>query len=311
MATYEFTHVVYYFDLGGGSNFYFDDNNFAGTLSDGDADTTFETGDTPSGGLTSGGASTALTYLGTTVIDGTTFPVFSGINNEIHVYMWKAPIDAQDPITITNASYTVCFAAGTAITTPCGSKAVETLAIGDLITTQDGRAVPVKWIGRQSLHRAFTPVDRFEPVRVAAGALGGGLPHTDLVLTSDHALIIDGLAVNAGALVNGTTITRVPRAELPERVTYYHIETDAHDVIMANGAAAETFVDYIGRRVFDNYPEYVALYGDEPVIAEMPLTRVSSRRQLPADLRARFGIPDFAEDVTADALAFMAARRVA
>ena len=51
--------------------------------------------------------------------------------------------------------------------------------------------------GGQTLH----------PVRVSAGALGNGLPHTELVLTADHALIIDGLAINTGALVNGTTIT--------------------------------------------------------------------------------------------------------
>lgn len=310
MATYDFTHTVYYFDLGA-VKFLFQTNATPGTLEDGDPDTTFESGDTPTGGLASSGIPSSLTYLGTTVIDGETWPVFSGINSEIHVYMTQAPVAAPDPLSITSQSFTVCFAAGTAIETPYGSTAVEALSIGDMITTQDGRAVPVKWIGRQTLLRAFTPVDRFEPVRVSAGALGGGLPHTDLVLTADHALIIDGLAVNAGALVNGTTITRVPSSELPERVTYYHIETAAHDTILANGAAAETFVDYIGRRVFDNHAEYVALYGDEPVIAEMTLPRVSSRRQLPADLRARFGISDFADDVTADARAFLEARRVA
>lgn len=181
----------------------------------------------------------------------------------------------------------VCFAAGTLIATPDGETKVETLKIGDLITCEDGRAVPVKWIGRQTLHKIFTPAERFVPVRVSAGALGNGQPHSDLVLTADHALILDGLAINASALVNGTTIAYEPIDSLPDRVTYYHIETENHDVILANGAPAETYVDYIARRAFDNHAEYLALYGEENPIREMPLPRVSAARLVPPTIRAR------------------------
>ncbi|WP_439138116.1 Hint domain-containing protein [Roseicyclus sp.] len=177
----------------------------------------------------------------------------------------------------------VCFGAGTLIATPEGETSVEALRIGDLILTADGRAVPVKWIGRQTIVSLFAG-DRARPVRVAAGALGDGLPHTDLVLTADHALILDGLAINAGALVNGTTIALDPA---PDRATYYHVETEEHDIILANGVPAETFVDYVGRKVFDNYAEYVGIYGQERAITEMTLGRISSARMVPAALRAR------------------------
>jgi len=173
------------------------------------------------------------------------------------------------------------------IATPEGEAAVEDLEIGDLVTTADGRAVPVKWIGRQTVSKLFTPAERFEPVRVAAGALGDGLPHTDLVLTADHALILDGLAINAGALVNGTTITLDPKESLPERVTYYHIETEGHEVILANGAAAETYVDYIQRAAFDNHAEYLDLYGEDRTIREMDLPRVAAARLVPPTIKAR------------------------
>jgi hypothetical protein len=182
---------------------------------------------------------------------------------------------------------TICFAAGTLIATLEGEQTVETLTIGDILLTQDGRSVPVKWVGRQTVHKLFTPAERFAPVRVAAGALGEGLPHTDLVLTADHALIIDDLAINAGALVNGTTIAYEPIDSLPERITYYHIETQNHDVILANGAPAETFIDYIGRKAFDNFAEYIDLYGEERAISEMDRPRVSAARLLPPDIRAR------------------------
>lgn len=117
--------------------------------------------------------------------------------------------------------------------------------------------------------------------------MGAGLPHTDLVLTADHALILDGFAVTAGALVNGTTITLDPLASLPAQVTYYHVETENHDVILANGAAAETFIDYPGRRVFDNHADYVARYGTERSIAEMPLPRDVAARLVPPAIKER------------------------
>lgn len=190
-------------------------------------------------------------------------------------------------ITLQNTtSFTVCFAPGTLIATPAGKTTVETLRIGDLIATADGRAVPIRWIGQQTVAKFFAG-ERARPVRVCAGALGDGLPHTDLVLTADHALILDGLAINAGALVNGTTITLEPLAAVPDRVTRYHIETEEHDIIHANGAAAETFVDYVQRQGFDNYAEYVALYGGERIIAEMPVPRISTARLVPPNLRKR------------------------
>lgn len=183
-------------------------------------------------------------------------------------------------------AFTYCFAAGTGIATPTGEVAVENLAIGDLVLSADGRNVPVRWIGRQTVSTLFGG-QAARPVRIAVGALGAGLPHRDLTVTADHGMMIDGLVINAGALVNGTTITLVPLAELATRVTYYHIETSDHEVILANGAAAETFVDYAGRAAFDNYAEYLALYGAPQMIAELHAPRITSARLLPESIRAR------------------------
>lgn len=180
----------------------------------------------------------------------------------------------------------VCFGEGTLIATPQGDRAVETLAIGDLILTSDGRAVPVKWIGRQSVHKLFTPATRFCPVRISKGALAENTPQSDLVVTSDHGILVGEVMVNAGALVNGTTIARVPADALADRVTYYHVETENHDVILAAGTPAETFVDATTRRAFDNYEEYVAAFGEEtrsmPVLS---FPRAISRRQVPEHVR--------------------------
>lgn len=187
----------------------------------------------------------------------------------------------------------VCFAAGTMIATPEGEVAVETLSIGDMVMTASGDQVPVKWIGHQTIKQSTVSTSQ-APVRVSKDALAQGQPNQDLVLTASHGLIIDDLVINAGALVNHDSITYVPSNELPASVTYYHVETDAHEVIIANGIEAETYIDYIDRQVFDNYAEYVALYGIETRVVEMPRHRISSRRLLPLALRERLGIQDIA-----------------
>jgi hypothetical protein len=183
-----------------------------------------------------------------------------------------------------DSEFSACFAPETMIATPDGERAVQNLSIGDHVLTDDGRSVPIKWIGVQTVIPIFQPPERSAPVRITKDAFGPCVPHQDLVLTADHALICEGFAIIAGALVNGSTIRLDPT---PERATYYHIETEDHEVILANGVPAETYVDYAGRRVFDNYAQYIALYGEDKTIDEMPLPRITAARLVPPRIRDR------------------------
>uniref|UniRef100_UPI000FD9B2AB Hint domain-containing protein n=1 Tax=Nioella ostreopsis TaxID=2448479 RepID=UPI000FD9B2AB len=205
-----------------------------------------------------------------------------------------ATLDAADGTTdgVIELGNVACFCAGTRIATPTGCHAVEALAIGDRILTAEGRAVPVKWIGRQTVVTRFGPAERLMPVRFAAGSLGKGLPQTDLTVTADHGMLVEGVICHAGALVNGTTITRVPLAEMGETYTVYHVETENHEIILANGAPAETFIDNVSRRVFDNFAEFEALYGDVPEMEELPYPRAMSARQVPAWTRRGLMMPE-------------------
>ena len=78
----------------------------------------------------------------------------------------------------------------------------ETLQSGDRIRTETGDLVPIRWIGRQTLNKLYHG-PHMQPVRILAGALGDGLPHSDLIVTADHGMVLDGLVINASALVNG------------------------------------------------------------------------------------------------------------
>jgi hypothetical protein len=165
------------------------------------------------------------------------------------------------------------------------------LAIGDPVLTADGVVAPIRWIGRRSLHAygagGYLRADPLSvmPIRIEAGALAPCLPAGDLLVSPDHALLIDGILIQAGALVNGVSIRREHR--LPERFTFYHVELADHALILAEGMPAETFVDNVDRLAFDNWAEHEALYGNSPSIAEMPYARAQSHRQVPPEIRAR------------------------
>ena len=157
--------------------------------------------------------------------------------------------------------FIACFRRGTMIGTPAGETAVEALKIGDEVMTLAGEAAPVRWIGHRAYNGRF--VARNEallPICVRAGALGDGVPARDLHVSPAHALHIDGLLVPAEFLLNGTTISQ---AESVEEVEYFHVELDAHQVIFAEGAAAESFVDCDNRMMFANAGDYARLYPDD------------------------------------------------
>ena len=189
-----------------------------------------------------------------------------------------SPYATNQPVnSSTTGPFAYCFAKGTLIAIPSCEQPVETLQIGDLVRTSDGREVPVKWVGRQTINKLFAGV-RAQLVRINAGTLGN---HTDLYVTGDHGMILDDYIFNASALVNNRSISWVPLRETPAHQTVYHVETDHHDVILANGAASETYLDTPGRHAFDNYHEFLDPYGISPPIPESPMLRVASARVLP------------------------------
>jgi hypothetical protein len=149
----------------------------------------------------------------------------------------------------------VCFAAGTRILTARGEVAVETLSPGDLVATVSGAGAPMKpvvFLGRRHVVLAGNPhAAMLAPVRIRAGALGENTPHRDLLVSPDHCLLLDGQLVPARLLVNGETITIERRLA---EVTYFHIELEGHDAVLAEGAAAESWLDTGNRAWFENAP---------------------------------------------------------
>jgi hypothetical protein len=171
-----------------------------------------------------------------------------------------------------------CFCPGTLIATPRGGVAVEALQAGDMVLTAEG-PMPVRWLGVSHVSPRFADPMRVSPIRIAKGALGNGLPARDLRLSADHAVFIGGVLVQAGALVNGTTIVR--ETVSADTLTYYHVELPRHALLYAEGLESESYVDNVSSWCFANASTRPA----SGPVAEMPYPRVKAARQLPRNLR--------------------------
>lgn len=191
-------------------------------------------------------------------VTGESFTLIDGANGEIEI---------------------VCFLKGTHIATAQGAIEVQNLRAGDMVLTAQGEAKPIRWLGRSTISPRFADPLRAAPIRITAGALADNLPVRDLLVSPAHAMFIDGVLVQAGALVNGTSIRREAKGE--DNFTYYHVELDSHDLILAENTACESFIDNIDRMNFNNWAERES---SEPMV-EMAYPRAKSARQVPSALR--------------------------
>ena len=122
-----------------------------------------------------------------------------------------------------------------------------------------GTLTPITWIGRREVDCARHPQPRkVWPVRVAAGAFGPGRPHSDLFLSPDHAVYVNDVLIPIRHLINASTIAQMPM----DRVTYYHLELPQHDVLLAEGLPAESFLDLRDGSNYANRPGPTRLYPD-------------------------------------------------
>jgi hypothetical protein len=172
-----------------------------------------------------------------------------------------------------------CFMEGTLMRTQSGDVPVEMLKAGDLIILSDHTVTPLRWLGRSTVSAPFVDPVRMLPIRIKAGALVRDLPRRDLLVSPGHALLIDNILIEAGALVNCVSILR--EEDVPATFRYYHVELERHAVILAEGAPAESFVDNADRFVFDNWADHESLHPGPAPIEEMAYPRAKSQRQVP------------------------------
>ncbi|MBU2936836.1 MULTISPECIES: Hint domain-containing protein [Pacificibacter] len=145
--------------------------------------------------------------------------------------------------------FVICFTPGTAIATPRGEVAAETLKEGDKVFTRDNGVQEIRWVGQKDLTKAdFDRQESLAPVLIQKGALGNGLPERDLMvspqhrvlLTSDRAQLYFEEREVLSPAIHLVGMPGISQAR-PAQTSYIHFLCDNHEVVLSNGAWTETF----------------------------------------------------------------------
>ncbi len=174
----------------------------------------------------------------------------------------------------------LCFCAGTRIATPDGEMLVQDLRQGDLVRTASGAIRPLVWIGTGQVMVAPGRRSAATPVIVREGALADNVPNGNLRVTKGHSFLIDNVLIPVEFLVNHRSILWDDRAK---EVTIYHLELETHDILLANGAPAESYRDDGNRWLFQNANSGWGLPPQEPcapVLTGGPIVDAAWRRLL-------------------------------
>ena len=196
--------------------------------------------------------------------------------------------------TITNTI--VCFDDKTLIQTPSGHQEIGTMKAGDRVVTVDEGAQKIAWIGKRTLSSAqLVAFPHLKPVRIRADALGGGVPRRDLLVSPQHRILLvskvaermfgqEEIFVPAIKLVGVEGIEQVTSCA---PVTYVHMLFEAHQIVFANGAMAESLYtgpqalealsDVARNEIFEIFPEL------KSNSRATPLTRVAIQKRTQVD----------------------------
>src|SRR6266436_6895680 len=176
-----------------------------------------------------------------------------------------------------------CLLKGTKISTPSGDRPVQELQIGDEVQTLAGRKT-IKWIGYNKFIKEEGKAwqDSVMPIRVARFAIDDHTPQRDLYLSPLHCIFFNEALIPVMYLINEATIAQGTPSDM-SAIEYYHIELDTHEVIYAEGALVESFIDDdSSRENFSNFVQYERLYGAEretKMAPFAPILRYRGRRE--------------------------------
>lgn len=210
-----------------------------------------------------------------------------------------------------NSGFDPCFLAGTEISV-CGSlQKVEDLAVGgqiDIFVDGTAKQQTISWVGKsvRTVNSSFPDDEAGYPVRILKDAISDGVPFKDMLITAEHCLFFDGKFVPARMLVNGRSIF------FDKSITsydYYHIETEAHSVIMADGMLTESYLDTGNRHAFTQKGNVISIGGsrnltwdDAAVPLDVsrefvePLSRQIEVRATAAGIAQKDAAPELTED---------------
>ena len=182
-----------------------------------------------------------------------------------------------------------CFTRGTLIDTPDGPTAIEDLKRGDLVLTRDNGPQPIRWIGSTKLAALqLMRNGKLRPIRIVAGALGNGLPSSDLMVSPQHRVLVRSRIAQKmfgtdEVLVAAKQLLQVEGVDIAadiESVEYFHMLFDRHEVVVSNGAETESL--YTGPEALKALPPAAV----EEIFTLFPELRAHGHKTTPARVLA-------------------------
>ena len=164
----------------------------------------------------------------------------------------------------------VAFTRGTRITLANGMQVpIEELKVGDKVLTRDHGPKEIRWIGEQTVRATGA----FAPIVIKQGALNN---EHDLIVSPNHRIFIyqrrdaaragrAEVLVKARLLVNGINVVQADGGF----VDYFQLLFDSHEIIYAEGIAAESM--FVDGQIKSSLPQDVqARLSQAPAFAEAP-----------------------------------------
>ncbi|BCK76522.1 outer membrane protein [Acetobacter aceti NRIC 0242] len=152
-----------------------------------------------------------------------------------------------------DGTYTfACFLADSMILTPQGDVPVQDILIGDEVVAMVNGLPEIRkvvWTGvtHVSVSADLPDDEAGYPVRILKGAFSQNVPWKDMLITSEHCLYLEGRFIPVRLLVNGRSIF------YDRTITsydYYHVETEQHSILSADGVLTESYLDTGNRSSF-------------------------------------------------------------
>ncbi|EBA11305.1 Hint domain-containing protein [Roseobacter sp. CCS2] len=163
----------------------------------------------------------------------------------------STPGSTSGTVGVSDVSFDIfCFSRGSRIETPHGPRAVEDLAIGDLVVTKDSGVQAIKWIGRKKVSaQRLATEQNLRPVRLLKDAFGDGIPCRDMMISPQHKILISDwraemyfasseILAPAKGLLNDRTIRIVNE---PADIEYIHMMFEKHEIVTVDNLRSESF----------------------------------------------------------------------
>jgi len=159
-----------------------------------------------------------------------TYPLLSNFKD---INIWLG-YNAPNSTPTLKAESIICFLKGTYILTPNGYMPIESLKIGDEITTAENNITTIKEISYQKSLAIF----RNAPIKIKKNAFGFASPFLSLYLSPAHKVYKDNRLIPITNLKNNKTIFKQQLKN--DYYEYFNLKLeDENEVLVANGVPCE------------------------------------------------------------------------